>query len=95
MISYLTGRLRAAISDKGAQIAVLGLWAVMTIAVLECIAVSGRNMPLSEDWGMVAPLVGQEPNLPEWLWAQNNEHRLPLQKTVYLGLLKISGGTSG
>ena len=41
---------------------------------------------------MVPPLVGQEPNLPEWLWAQNNEHRLPLQKAVYLALLKISGG---
>jgi hypothetical protein len=27
-----------------------------------------------------------------WLWEQNNEHRLPLQKAIYLTLLKASGG---
>jgi len=64
----------------------------MTSVVLGCIAIYGRNVPLAEDWIMVSPLVGQETDLLKWLWAQNNEHRLPLQKAVYLGLLKASGG---
>jgi hypothetical protein len=72
--------------------AVLALWVAMVSVVLGCIAVYGRNVPLAEDWNMVPALTGQEPNLLEWLWAQNNEHRLPLQKAVYLVLLKASGG---
>jgi hypothetical protein len=64
----------------------------MVSVVLACIAIYGRNVPLAEDWDMVPALTEQEPNLLEWLWAQNNEHRLPLQKAVYLVLLKASGG---
>jgi hypothetical protein len=79
-------------SDKLALAGVLALWAGMTGVVLGCIAIYGHNVPLAEDWVMVPPLVGREPNLLQWLWAQNNEHRLPLQKAVYLVLLKASGG---
>jgi hypothetical protein len=50
----------------------------------------GRNMPWREDWGIVPALVGKEPNLFERLWAQNNEHRLSLQKRAYLILLEIA-----
>lgn len=71
---------------------VLALWAAMTAILLGCIAVYGHDVPLSEDWDMVPALVGRQPDLLGWLWAQNNEHRLPLQKAVYLFLLKISGG---
>jgi hypothetical protein len=71
---------------------VLGIWAFMTASILVCIVRYGRNLPWREDWGMVPALVGKEPNLFEWLWAQNNEHRLPLQKGAYLILLKIAGG---
>jgi hypothetical protein len=49
-------------------------------------------VPLAEDWLMVAPLTGHEPSLARWLWAQNNEHRVPLPKLVYLGVLELAGG---
>src|SRR3974377_2061832 len=78
--------------DKWALTGVLALWAALVSVVLCCIAVYGRNVPLAEDWEMVQAQTGQEPNLLEWLWAQNNEQRLPLQKAVYLVLLKASGG---
>ena len=52
----------------------------------------GRNIPLGEDWLLVSPLTGNEPDLTGWLWAQNNEHRIPLPKLVLLGLLKITRG---
>src|SRR5258707_2746530 len=92
MIDHLPGATSKTASDKWALTAVLVLWAGMVSVVVGCIAVYGRNVPLAEDWDMVPSLVGQEPNLLEWLWAQNNEHRLPLQKAVYLVLLKASGG---
>jgi hypothetical protein len=84
--------MRVAESDKKVRVGVFGLWAVMTVVVLACIATYGRDLPWREDWGMVPALVGQEPNLFKSLWAQNNEHRLLLQKGAYLILLKIAGG---
>src|SRR5262249_37209749 len=78
--------------DRWALMGVLALWAVMVSIVVCCITVYGRNVPLAEDWEMVPAQTGHESNLLEWLWAQNNEHRLPLQKAVYLVLLKASGG---
>jgi len=64
----------------------------MTGIVIGGIFTYSHNVPLAEDWDMVPALTGQQPNLLEWLWAQNNEHRLPLQKAIYLVLLKLSGG---
>jgi hypothetical protein len=92
MIHRLSGAMRKMGSDKWALTGVLALWAGMVSVVIGCIALYGRNVPLAEDWDMVPALIGQEPNLLEWLWAQNNEHRLPLQKAIYLVLLKASGG---
>ncbi|CAN5289620.1 hypothetical protein BH23GEM4_BH23GEM4_12630 [soil metagenome] len=69
-----------------------GVWAIMLGVVLGCIVSYGRNIPLAADWLMVAPLTGHEPDLAGWLWAQNNEHRVPLPRLLYLLLLKASGG---
>lgn len=64
----------------------------MLLVALIFIARYGRNIPLSEDWSLVPPLTGHESNLPDWLWAQNNEHRLPLPKLLLLLLLICTGG---
>lgn len=92
MIRRLSGAMRKWGSDQWALTGVLALWTIMTAIALTCVVVYGRNLPWREDWDMVPALTGQQPNLPEWFWAQNNEHRLPLQKVLYLVLLKISGG---
>ena len=62
-------------------------WAAMLLVALACIVRYGRNIPLAEDWLLVPPMTGHEPHLGSWLWAQNNEHRLPLPRLVLLGLL--------
>ena len=64
----------------------------MSLVALGCIALYGRNVPLAEDWILVPPLTGHEPDLAGWLWEQNNEHRLPVQKLLYWGLLELTGG---
>lgn len=63
-------------------------WALMTAALLACVYVYTYNMPLAEDWHLVPPMTGHEPHLWTWLWAQNNEHRLPLPRLVLLAILK-------
>ncbi len=79
-------------SDRGARVFVWSVWLVMMLVALACIAKYGRNIPLAEDWLLVAPLTGKEPNLLSWLWAQNNEHRVPLPRLMLLGLLKVTNG---
>ena len=81
------------VRERSARIAMLFVWgtlAFMTAIALGCIVRYGRNIPLAEDWLLVPPLTGHEPNLASWLWAQNNEHRLPLPRLVLLGVLELT-----
>lgn len=71
---------------------VWGTLLVVLVHALVIIAVDGRNMPEAEDWLLVAPLTGHEPNLLAWLWEANAEHRVALPKLLYLIVLKLSGG---
>jgi hypothetical protein len=80
------------LSARGPVVFVWGVWAVMLLVVLACIGLYGRNVPLAEDWLLVPPLTGHEPDMTTWLWAQNNEHRIPLPKLILLLLLKVTGG---
>jgi hypothetical protein len=68
------------------------VWATtvaMTVVGVVHIAVYGRNIPMSEDWHLVRPLTGAEPSFWGWVWAQNNEHRLPVARLIHLGLLEV------
>lgn len=67
------------------------VWAVTLAGILAAIVRDGRNVPFEEDWLMVAAMTGHEPDLPQWLWSQNSEHRLPLPRLVNLGLLGATG----
>jgi hypothetical protein len=50
------------------------------------------RVPLAEDWFLVAPLTGHEPELFAWLWEQNNEHRTPLARLILLGTITAARG---
>ncbi len=76
--------------DRWASAFVWGVLAVMTAVVLFHIAWDGRNVPLAEDWNMVPPIAGEEPSFWSWVWAQNNEHRLPIARLLYLGVLAVA-----
>ena len=84
--------LRQPLFSKVSPIFVWCVWLAMLLIALACVYRYGRNMPLAEDWLMVAPLTGNEPDLTGWLWRQNAEHRIPLPKIIYLFLLKITHG---
>jgi hypothetical protein len=68
------------------------LWTAGVLAFALGIVLYGRSIPLAEDWNMVSALLGHEPNVAAWLWAQNNEHRLPVSRAIYLALLALTGG---
>src|SRR5262245_27975661 len=63
-----------------------GVWAAMTVAVFAFVASFGnRHLPVLDEW----PHIG-ESLTPGWLWAQYHEHRLPLAKLLWLGILKLT-----
>jgi hypothetical protein len=76
--------------NRTATVFVSIIWSAMMIVAFASIIMYGRNIPLGEDWTLVAALTGHEPDFTEWLWAQNNEHRIPLPKLILLGLLKLT-----
>ena len=71
---------------------VLGVFVSLLIAVAVLCAVVARNIPFSEDWLLVSPLTGNEPDLAAWAWRLHHDHRIPLPKFLMLSILKVSGG---
>ncbi|MCI0564021.1 MAG: hypothetical protein MN733_36560, partial [Nitrososphaera sp.] len=78
--------------DRGARAFVWSVWFVMMLTALIFLVKYGRIFPLTEDWLVVPPLIGNEPNLVQWLWTQNNEHRSPFAKLLLLFFLKATHG---
>jgi hypothetical protein len=70
----------------------VGSTLIVLLAVsLGCMLAYTRNIGIAEDWQMVRAMTGNEPDLAGWLWSQNNEHRLPVQRLIYLLVLKATG----
>jgi hypothetical protein len=55
-------------------------------------AIYASSVPYFDDWDIVGYLTGDFPVTWEWLWSQQNEHRLPLRRAVTLALVKLGGG---
>lgn len=82
---------RGPVDGAASAVLVWVIWAATLASILVSIARDGRNIPFEEDWLMVAPMTGHEPDIPRWLWSQNSEHRLPLPRLVNLALLRATG----
>src|SRR5688572_13677857 len=79
-------------SDQASKLFVWGVWLIMVLADLFILVVAGRTFPLNEDWWLVRPMTGHEPDLAKWFWIQNSEHRIPFPRLILLTLLKVSHG---
>ncbi len=79
-------------SDRTARLVVWGIWLAMLAVAFAFMYKVSHPIPLAEDWLMVAPLTGKEPNVAGWLWAQVNEHRIPVPRLIMLLLLEATHG---
>src|SRR5690349_14816272 len=66
------------------------LAAIMSLALLFFVYRHGDNVPYFDDWLIVPVVTKHEPVTLSWLWSQKNEHRMPIQKLLLLGLYRIS-----
>src|SRR5213593_1905318 len=65
-------------------------WAFMRLAGLLFVAHYGSNVPSWDDWDMVPTLTHNQPVTWEWLWSQHNEHRVPVPRLAFLGLIHLT-----
>ncbi len=79
-----------ALSGRGATLFVWATWAVMLVGVLVYIRLFAVNVPYFDEFSMVGLVTGDEPVTLRHLWAQHNEHRIPLPRLVYLGLARLT-----
>jgi hypothetical protein len=80
---------RPLFSDGRARLFVWSTWTAMFSTTLVLVVVNARNIPIYEDWQLVPAMTGHQGHFWSWLWEQNNEHRVPLPKLIYLALLKL------
>ena len=71
------------------RLVLLATWTALTVAAVGYVLALGSNCPNADEWEFVPALTGHEPLVP-WLWAQHNEHRLPLPRLVYYGLFQVA-----
>ena len=69
--------------------ALLAVWALLAVGALAFVAFMGTNAPYADEWEFVPALLGHEPQL-SWLWAQHNEHRMPLPRAIVLTLFTLT-----
>jgi len=61
----------------------------MTALDIAFVFACAPNAPAVDEWEFVGVLAGKEPAVP-WLWAQHNEHRLPLSRLLYLAEFRLT-----
>jgi hypothetical protein len=72
---------------------VVGIWLVLLAGAGVFVGSYGPPTPYMDQWGEVVPVLsGEQPVTLEWLWAQHNEHRLPLAKLIETTLVSAAGG---
>jgi hypothetical protein len=77
--------------EPGASAFVWGAWALMAAMAVGYVVRFGADLPVWDDFDVVAVVTGERPVTTEWLWSQHNEHRVPLPRLVLLGLMRATG----
>jgi hypothetical protein len=75
-------------STLGAFAFAWAVWTVLLAIVLYYFITSTNSLPNTEDWQLVPAITGHEPQFAKWLWAQNNEHRVPLPRLILYLVLR-------
>jgi len=70
---------------------VYGIWSVMLLAAILYVYIFSHNIPWQDDWIVIDILTGDRPMTLGWLWAEHNEHRLPLSKLFFIMSYKLTG----
>ena len=83
------GWARADFNHRSA--AVWLVWAVASMWVAVYVARHGHNLPANDEWAFVRISYAPWSERLEWIGERHMEHRFPLARAVFLGLLEVTG----
>jgi hypothetical protein len=86
---FAMGWARAKINHRTA--AVWLVWALASVWVAVYVAQHGHNLPASDEWAFVRISYAPWSERLDWLGERHMEHRFPLARAVFLGLLESTG----
>lgn len=66
-------------------------WGVMSLLNVVYVATYASRIPYQDDWNLVPVVTGNWRMSASWLWEQYHEHRIPLPKLLYVGLVRAAG----
>lgn len=75
--------------DRRARLFVWSCWVAMLATSAYFVLRDGRNIPIQEDWLVVPAATGHQADFWDWVWEPNNEHRVPVQKLLYVALFRL------
>jgi hypothetical protein len=78
--------------DRHERLFVGAAWAALSAALFGYILRYGADVPWMDDWELVPVLSGARPGTLRWLWIQQNEHRFPVTKLLFLAFAFVTGG---
>lgn len=78
-------------SGKCRSAAVWLAWAVATLWVAVFVASHGHNLPVCDEWAFVRISYAPWSERLEWLGERHMEHRFPLSRAAWLGVLDATG----
>jgi hypothetical protein len=78
--------------DRYERMFVAAAWAALSVALFGYVQRYGPDVPWMDDWELVPVLTDARPATLRWLWIQQNEHRFPLTKLVFLAAAALTGG---
>ncbi len=76
---------------RGKPAFVWSIWALLSAGLVGYVWLVNDDFPIADDWHLVAVYTGKQPVNLSWLWAQYNDHRMPLPKL----LLVLGGAATG
>ena len=76
-------------SDRRARIFVWTCWGLALASSAALVLLAGRNVPIQEDWHVIAAATGHQEGFWAWVWEPNNEHRVPIAKLLYVALFQL------
>jgi hypothetical protein len=84
-----TTRATRGLAPLAAPAFVAAVWLGMAISAGSYVFKFASPIPFADDFEMIEPATSGSAITAEWLWSAHNEHRVPIARLIYVGLVRV------
>jgi len=84
--------MKSSLTSQLIGVLVLAGWLLTTLFAIRVVWKEGPLFPFSDDWAIVPQITGIRPVNAGWLWAQHNDHRIPIPKLYFVAMVRAFKG---